>query len=76
MGILELEDAETGELMLVDTSSSALRRSYHTESDSEFKGRRDLLRRSDIDHIEASLDKPYLDAIVRFFRMRERRMSF
>ncbi len=76
VGILELEDAETGELILIDTASRAVRSSFHRESDSELEGRRDLLRRTDIDHIEVSLDKPYLDALVRFFRMRERRLRF
>jgi len=76
VGILELEDAETGELILVDTSSTATRSVFHHESEEELEERRNLLRRADIDHIEVSLDKPYLDALVRFFRMRERRLRF
>jgi uncharacterized protein (DUF58 family) len=75
VGILELEDAETGEIILVDTSSRALRTSFHDRSGSEMRGRHDLLRRADIDHIEVFMDKPYLDALVRFFRMRERRLG-
>ena len=76
VGILELEDAETGELILVDTSSSGTRSAFHHESEEELKERRNLLRKADIDHIEVFLDKPYLDALVRFFRMRERRLRF
>jgi len=74
VGIIELEDAETGELMLVDTGSRSLRAAFNRESGAELNRRRDLLRRADIDHIETSLDKPHLDALVRFFRMRERRL--
>ncbi len=74
VGLLELEDAETGELIVVDTASRSIRSRFHKESSSELNQRKELLRRTDIDHIEVSLDKPYLDALVQFFRMRERRL--
>ena len=73
VGFLELEDAETGELLLVDTSSPALRRRYAELATARTDARTTLFRRMDTDAIEIRTDRPYVEPLVRFFRKRERR---
>ena len=74
LGLLELEDVETGELLLVDTGSLRVRSSYRERNLQAFQGRRDLFRRIDVEAIGVQTDRPYLDAILQFFRRRERRL--
>ena len=74
LGLLELEDMETGESMLIDTASLRIRRSYRERAEREARARRDLLRRIDVDGVAVETDRPYLESILRFFKMRERRL--
>jgi uncharacterized protein (DUF58 family) len=75
VGLLELSDAETGEQVLVDTGSTAVRSSYVTHR----RGRQDDLRRlfrgAGVDTIEVSTAGGHLDALVAFFRRREQRLK-
>jgi len=75
VGIVTLEDAETGEQIEVNTSSSAVRAAYlHLVE----KRRAELLRtlRSRrIDTISLRTNEDYLPALRNFFRTRERRLA-
>ena len=73
LGLLELEDMETGETLLIDTRSLRIRKGYQDQGKAISATRRDLFRRIDVDQIAVSTDRPYIDSILRFFRMRERR---
>jgi uncharacterized protein (DUF58 family) len=74
VGLIELEDAETGEVVLLDTSSVAVRRRY--ESLGEERGRllRDDFRGMGVDQIEVMTDRDYVRSLVAFFHRRERRL--
>ncbi|MBW1829317.1 MAG: VWA domain-containing protein, partial [Deltaproteobacteria bacterium] len=73
LGLIQLEDAETGELVLIDTGSAAFRKQYETLGSAE-KGRlRKLFRSMDVDHIEIFTDRDYVFDLVKFFKTRERR---
>ncbi len=72
VGLVELEDAETGARLLVDTDSAELRDSYRAAAGERLTGLRRMMRSAGVDLIEASTDGLHLDALVRFFRMRER----
>jgi uncharacterized protein (DUF58 family) len=72
VGLVELEDAETGARLLVDTDSDELRAGYRAAAAERLAGLRRLMRSAGVDLIEASTDGLHLDALVRFFRMRER----
>jgi uncharacterized protein (DUF58 family) len=74
LGLLELEDVETGEEMLIDTRSLRIRSGYSSRRAKETGTRDDLFRRIDVDQIAARTDRPYIDSVLRFFRMRERRL--
>jgi uncharacterized protein (DUF58 family) len=73
VGLVELEEAETGERYVVDTSDARLRTAY-AESAAAARGARDRwLHAAKVDAIMVSTDRPYTEALLKFFRMRERR---
>jgi len=73
VGLVELEDAETGERIILDTGDVAVRRRYERLG-SERQGRlRELFRSLGVDHVEISTDRDYVRDLVGFFRTRERR---
>ncbi|UCH82289.1 MAG: DUF58 domain-containing protein [Nitrospiraceae bacterium] len=74
MGIINIEDAESGEHFMLDTSSFALRRDYSARALKMFDERKRMFRSIPIDHIELRTDRPYNQELYKFFRMRERRM--
>ncbi len=74
LGLLELEDIETGETVVIDSKSLRLREGYRKRGESAANARRDLFRRIDVDQIAVTTDRPYIDSILRFFKMRERRL--
>ena len=72
-GMVELRDAESGENMLIDTSSTAVRAGYRALAEKIRCERQALFRSSGIDCIEVYTDRPFIDPIMKFFRMREKR---
>ncbi len=73
VGFIELEDAETGEAVLVDTSSQELRQAFSKEVARRRNHLDRLFRRINIDRIDIFTDKPYAEPLIRFFRMRAKR---
>ncbi len=73
IGLLTVEDSETGEQVELDTTRADIRNGF-SELASK---RRDELRRaifsSGVDLLELSTDRPYLPMLLNFFRSRERR---
>jgi uncharacterized protein (DUF58 family) len=70
IGIVELQDAETGEVLTVDTSSEVFKRDYVRE----FKKRNDLrdkqLRLAQVERIDVNSNENYIDPLVAFFKKR------
>ena len=73
VGFLELEDPETGEVALIDTSSRRLRERYADAARRRIAERQTMFRKMDCDTIEIRTDRSYVEPLVRFFRRRERR---
>jgi uncharacterized protein (DUF58 family) len=73
VGIINLEDPETGESFLLDTSSAGVRKEYRANSLRVVDERQKLFRSVSVDHIDIRTDVPYTQELYRFFRMRERR---
>jgi uncharacterized protein (DUF58 family) len=73
IGLIELQDAETGETVLVDTSSGRFQNQYNNKSLSRFNELKGMLRSINVDCIPVSTDKPYIQDLVQFFHMRHRR---
>jgi len=73
VGLLEVQDAETGRRVLVDTASTAVRSAYLQAARQRRDALRQLARSARTDLIEVSTDGGHLDALVRFFQQREKR---
>ena len=73
VGLVQLEDAETGEMITIDTGSASFRSRYEQLGDSRLAGLKKLFRSMDIDHIDIRTGQDYVFDLVKFFRNRERR---
>lgn len=74
IGIVELEDAETGETRLLDTRDPAVRRGLERWRREERRRRSDLFRAAGVGEVEIhASDATYVDTLVRYFHQRERR---
>ena len=76
VGFLELEDAETGETIIVDTSSPAIRGSFYSQSKEERDRREEFFKSIGVDNINIHTDHSYVEPIVKFFRMRAKRLAY
>ncbi|MCL4691736.1 MAG: DUF58 domain-containing protein [Candidatus Hydrogenedentes bacterium] len=75
VGLLNVRDAETDREVLVDTSNASVREQYALEARKRAAERDRILRRNRVDAIHVRTDRPYVEEIYRFFRMRERRYA-
>jgi uncharacterized protein (DUF58 family) len=75
VGIVALEDAESGEVIELDTASPKVRRRFKELSLE--RGRRLVsdFRSEGIDTLQLQTDAPYMPALQRFFKTRERRRA-
>jgi len=73
VGLVELEEAETGERYVVDTGDPRVRHAFAASAAAARTARDRWLHAADVDAIVISTDRPYTEALLRFFRMRERR---
>ena len=74
VGILDLEDAETGEKIRIDTKVRRVREAYQRLALDRMQAKSRILRSANVDTIDVSTDKPYIEPLLKFFRMRERRL--
>lgn len=73
VGFLELEDPETGDVVLFDTSGPEGRR-FAAANRAAAAERDALFRRLSLDGIAARTDRPYLPSLIGFFEARARRL--
>ncbi|PXA04920.1 DUF58 domain-containing protein [Coraliomargarita sinensis] len=73
VGLITLEDAETGEMVELDTGSRAVRESYQKRADERQAAFDSGMRKKGLDWIEASTEGPYLPALRQLFARRSNR---
>ena len=73
VGLVELQDPETGELFLVDTSSRRVRDTFAANAARECETLRSTLRRSGVDTLDIATDRPSIDDVRRLFKTRQLR---
>jgi uncharacterized protein (DUF58 family) len=73
-GVIEVADPETGERVVVDSGSEAVRERYAEAVREERMALRRHFRRLGMDEIALATDQPTSNAILSFFRRRERRL--
>ncbi len=73
LGRLILEDAETGEIVELNTAPAASRDAFALRQEKQYVEVARQLRSSGIDSIQLRTDEPYAAALGRFFEAREKR---
>jgi len=73
MGLVLVEDPETGETLWIDTSSPKLRDGFARALKTEELTRGDFYRRNKIDAVRIDIGRPYMDPLLRFFKLRAKR---
>jgi uncharacterized protein (DUF58 family) len=74
VGFITLQDAETGEIVELDTSHPQVRALFAAQATQRDGKLTEVLRRSAVDRLDIRTDQPYAQSLQRFFRMRERRL--
>jgi len=74
IGLLEFEDAETGENVTLDTSDRFLRDELAGRRGSFLESRKRAFRSMDLDSIDISTDKTYVKPLMLFFKARARKL--
>lgn len=72
-GLIELEDTETGEVLLVDTGSRAFRKEFAARAQEDFNALKKGFQLINLDFIDIKTNQSYIVPLINFFRMRERR---
>ncbi len=72
VGFLTLRDAETDELIELDTRNPRVRALFAKAADDRQVKLKDLLRKANVDRLEIRTDQSCATSLQRFFRMRER----
>ncbi len=73
IGIITLEDAETGELVEINTSKPKVRALFKQQNEQQLERFKTTLKKLGIDTIYVETDQPYMNRIREFFLTRERR---
>ncbi|WP_428278312.1 DUF58 domain-containing protein [Candidatus Palauibacter sp.] len=74
IGLVELEDAETGERLVVDTSNRDFRAAFTSRGEEARAAQDRTFRRSKVDVVDLCPGRPYLRPLMRFFEERGRRI--
>ena len=72
-GLIELQDAETGRRIVVDTANEGVRADYHRDAVTRQNNRNRLFRSVGIDHIDIATHVSYEQSLITFFLQRKRR---
>ena len=73
VGLVELEDPETGELALVDTSSASVRRAFAAKAEEDAAELKRTLLKTGVDTLRIDTASPYIDEVRALFRRRARK---
>jgi uncharacterized protein (DUF58 family) len=73
VGLMRVQDPETGQLGYVDTSDSAVRARYQKAHQGLALERRKHFSRLGLDHLELGVEGDYVKPLLSFFRTREKR---
>lgn len=73
IGLVKFEDAETQEPLFLDTGDDFLRKELARRRESFIDARNKAFRSMGLDSIDISTDKPYIEPLIRFFKMRAKR---
>jgi len=75
LGLLELEDPETGQRVVVNTSDAGFRAAFQDFGRTRREALDNMFRRSRVDVIDIQTGEPYVRPLMRFFKERMRRRA-
>ena len=75
LGIVAIEDAETGELVELDTRNPAVRQRFHQIAEERATRLRRVFNAEAVDSLSLETDKPYVAGLMSFFKNRAHRRS-
>lgn len=70
VGLVDLRDAETDEIVTVDTSSRVFREAFEREMKKRFEVRERELRKAGVDRIDVSTNTDFVQPLAAYFRKR------
>jgi uncharacterized protein (DUF58 family) len=73
VGLIKLQDAETGQERYIDTSDEAFQKWFVKNRLENYEKRRSLFIKSRLDSINIQTNQSYIKPLIEFFRLRERR---
>ena len=73
IGMVHLEDAETGETLLIDTFDKEMVKRFHRMNEMERQERKKLFLSFGVDTIEIRTDGSLVEPIIKYFKMREKK---
>jgi uncharacterized protein (DUF58 family) len=73
LGVITLEDSETGEIMSLNTGNPSVRKAYADINSKRLGDFKRALARSKIDLLEVETDKPFITPLRKFFERRAKR---
>jgi uncharacterized protein (DUF58 family) len=73
IGLLTVEDAETGEQLLVDTQDAGFRQRFEAMATQHEEALREQLQRAGVDVLELATDEDMLAALLRYVALRRQR---
>jgi uncharacterized protein (DUF58 family) len=73
LGLVEFEDAETGEILTIDTRDKNLRDRYRLFRQQKYEERERLFKMIGIDHIDVKTSEDFSNKLHKFFQVRARR---
>jgi uncharacterized protein (DUF58 family) len=73
VGRVRMQDPETGEQVVVDTSRESVRQLYAAQRSAHVQAVADVFKRSGVDLIEASTTSDYVPALKAYFKARRRK---
>jgi uncharacterized protein (DUF58 family) len=74
VGLIALEDAESDELVWIDTGNRAWRRAFQQRVDQMEVAKNQALAQAGVDAIRINTDQDYVTALMRFFQQRAQRI--
>jgi uncharacterized protein (DUF58 family) len=73
VGLIEMQDPESGELLLVDTGSASVRKAFASRANEDHEKLMRFFKRTGIDTISLSTGRPYIDDVRALFRRRAKK---
>lgn len=73
MGLIDIHDPETGEILTVDTSSYSFQKDFKAEVERKNSVRQQMLKKARVDIVEVDSEKDITEPLIGFFKRRNRR---